>query len=286
MINVLAPTSQFGINVFEGIRCYWNEQKNQLYCFRLDDHINRLIQSAKLMHLDLPYNFEEIKQSVFDVIDANNYQEDIALRVTIFLDGEGSWFANSPTDMFVAPIPSKILQSKSKIKLRARVSSWTRISDNSMSPRTKVGANYVNSRVGQLEAVRDNYDTTLFLTSSGKISEAPGACVMIVRGGEIITPPVTASILESITRNSIFEIAREELDVNYVERDIDRTELYISEEMFLCGTAVEIKPIVEIDNFVLNSGKIGAITNQLYELYSQIVRNEITGYERWLTKII
>jgi branched-chain amino acid aminotransferase len=242
-INVLSPTSQFGTNVFEGIRCYWNQSEQQLYAFRLRDHLERLMRSVKMIRFEEKYTYDELEKAFIDTVKANEYKEDIAVRQTIFLDGTGSWFALGPTGMFIAPIPKKRLHPEAVKGISACVSSWERINDNSMSPRIKVGANYVNSRAGQLEAIRNGYGTALFLNNQGKVSEGPGSCLFIVRDNKLITPPPTASVLESITRASLDEIARSEMGLSVEERDIDRTELYIADELFRADRPLNFSPL-------------------------------------------
>ena len=283
-INVLAPTSQFGANVFEGIRCYWNESKSQLFAFRLDEHYKRLKNSVKMMRLEDKYSIEEMEQGLIDVVKANGYKQDIAVRQTIFLDGFGSWSSKGPVNMFIAPIP-KGRTYESKPGIRGCVSSWERISEKNMSPRIKTGANYVNSRMAQLEALENGYDTAIFLNDHGKVSEGPGSCIFIIRDNTLITPPYSASVLESITRSSIIEMAEKELSIRTVVRDIDRTELYIADEIFLCGSAMEIVPILNVDGISINDGIPGKVTQELQKIYLQVVRGEIERYLRWLTPI-
>ena len=229
-VNVLSPTCQFGANVFEGLRAYWNDKENQLYIFKLQDHVNRLLKSIKMIRFECEYDAVFFEQSVIDIIKANKQKEDIVIRQTVFLDGFGSWGSTSPTDMFIAPIAKGRQYPVEKIGIECCISSWERISDKSMSPKIKMGANYMNSRMGQMEALRNGYDSTIFLNDQGKVSEGPGSCIFIVKDGLLITPPVTASILDSITRATIINIARNDLNLEVVERDIDRTELYISDE--------------------------------------------------------
>lgn len=283
-INVLSPTSQFGINVFEGIRCYWNDEKQQLFGFKVEQHLKRLLNSVKLLSLESDYNEKELKEYFIEIIKANNYKEDITVRQTIFLDGEGSWSSKNPTNMFIAPIPKQRAYSENHSGLNCCISSWERIEDNSISPRIKVGANYLNSRMAQLEAIRNGYDTTILKNRQGKIAEAPGSCIFIVRNGELITPSLTSSILESITRDTIIKIAKEEFNLSVIEREIDRTELYISDEAFLCGTAMELMTIREIDGFLISEEE-GNITKKLREMYFSIVRGENKKYNEWLTPI-
>ena len=284
-INVLSPTSQFGANVFEGLRAYWNEIQNQLYIFRLHEHSKRLLNSVKMMRFEERYNLEFLSNSCKDIIIANGFKQDIAIRQTIFLDGFGSWFSNTPTDMFIAPIARERVLSNEKKGVHTCISSWERINDNSLSPKIKVGANYINSRAGQLEALRNNYDFTIFLNNKGQVSEGPGSCLILIREGKLITPPITGSILESITRSTVIQIAKEELGLEVEEREVDRTELYIADEIFFCGTAVEIIPILSVDRIDIGIGKEGSITNKLKKTYFDIVRGNNNKYKNWLTPV-
>ena len=209
-INVLTPTSQFGLNVFEGIPCYWNEIEKQLYAFRLDAHYNRLEKSAKLLQIDCQYTKEDFTRALIQVIKANDYRENISVRQTLFVDGFGSWGAEGPVEMFVAPIPRNRTSAEyNKKGLKCCMASWRRISDSNLSPRIKCGANYINSRVGQREALRNGYDTCIFLNEFGKVAEGPGSCLFMVKHGHLITPQLTDSVLESITRDTVIKLAKE-----------------------------------------------------------------------------
>lgn len=284
LVNILSPTAQFGANVFEGIRCYWNEEKKQLYAFRLKEHYTRLKNSIKMFRLEDRYSIFEMKQGLIEVITANDYREDIAVRQTVYLDGNGSWSATAPVGMFIAPIP-KGRTYPNRDGITCCVSSWERISDKNISPKVKVGANYINSRLAQLEALQNGYDTAIFMNNQGKISEAPGSCLFIIRDKKLITPPCTASVLESITRDTVINIANYALGIKTLERDIDRTELYICDEAFLCGSAMEIVPIISVDGIPVGEGKAGVLSLLLQNLYMDAVRGKIDAYSEWLTEV-
>ena len=284
-INILAPTSQFGLNVFEGIPCYWNDEEKQLYAFRLDEHYDRLIRSAKLIQIDNPYSKDELKKALVDVVKANEYDENLSVRQTLFVDGFGSWGSADPVDMFVAPIPrGRTSAEYNKKGLNVCVTSWRRISDETLSPRIKCGANYVNSRVGQREALRNGYDTCLFLNEAGKVSEGPGSCFFMVRNGELITPQLTDSVLESITRDTVIKIAQSK-GYKVVERTIDRTELYTCDEAFLCGSAMEMTPVLSVDRYAIGDGETGVITKELHMTYLDVVRGKVDQFKDWVTPI-
>ena len=284
-INILAPTAQFGLNVFEGIPCYWNSEKNQLYAFRLDDHYNRLLRSARLIEINCPYTKDDLKRALIDVIKANEYDENLSVRQTLFVDGFGSWGSADPVEMFVAPIPKGRTNSEyNKKGLHCCVTSWRRISDTTLSPRIKCGANYINSRVGQREALRNGYDTCIFLNEAGKVAEGPGSCLFIVVNNVLITPKLTDSVLESITRDTIIRIAKA-LNISVSERTIDRTELYTCDEAFLCGSAMEITPILSIDKYTIGKGVQGNIIHLLRSKYLEIATGKNKDFSRWVPSV-
>lgn len=284
-INVLSPTSQFGLNVFEGIPCYWNEDENQLYAFRLDDHYNRLLRSAKLLQLDCKYTKEDFTKALKDVIKANEYDENLSVRQTLFVDGFGSWGSEGPVEMFVAPIPrGRTSAEYNKKGLNCCITSWRRISDETLSPRIKCGANYINSRVGQREALRNGYDTCLFLNEVGKVAEGPGSCFFMIKDNTVITPQLTDSVLESITRGTVIQLAKH-MGYKVIERSIDRTELYTCDEAFLCGSAMEITPVLSIDRYTIGNGDTGNITKNIHLKYLDAVQGKDKEFKQWVTPI-
>lgn len=283
-INVLAPTSQFGLNVFEGIPCYWNEDEKQLYAFRLEDHYARLLRSLKLIQIKAPYTVEEMKNALINTVKANEYTENLSVRQTIFVDGFGSWGSEEPADMFVAPIPrGRTSAEYNKKGLNCCVTSWRRIDDTVLSPRVKCGANYINSRMGQREALRNGYDTCIFLNDKGKVSEGPGSCFFMIKAGKLITPQLTDSVLESITRDTVITLARD-VGIDVTERCIDRTELYTADEAFLCGSAMEITPVYSIDRYNITN-EVGKITEMLHRKYLDVALGMNTLHKTWITKI-
>lgn len=285
MINVLAPTSQFGLNVFEGIPCYWNDDEKQLYAFRLEAHYDRLLRSARLIQINCPYTKSDMKNALVEVVKANEYDENLSVRQTLFVDGFGSWGSAEPVDMFVAPIPKGRTSAEyNKKGLNCCITSWRRISDTTLSPRIKCGANYINSRMGQREALRNGYDTCIFLNDAGKVAEGPGSCFFMVKNGTVITPKLTDSVLESITRDTIIQLAKMK-GYSFVERSIDRTELYTCDEAFLCGSAMEVTPVLSVDRYEINNGEAGKITTDLHKAYLDAARGLIPELKQWVTPI-
>lgn len=283
-INVLSPTSQYGLNVFEGIRCYWNEENRQLYAFRLADHYKRLKRSQRLLKMEDRYTADELRTALVETIQANEYREDISVRQTLFVDGL-SWASRGPVRMFVSPIPKSSTNPEyNKQGLNCCISSWQRIDDNTLSPRIKCGANYINSRMAQLEALDNGYDTVIFLNHRGSVAEGPGSCLFMVRDGTLITPLITDSVLESITRDTVIVLARE-LGIEVAERTVDRTELYLCDEAFLCGSAMEIRPVVSVDKYKVGNGSAGAVTEILRAEYLKAVTGRLSSHPDWLTGV-
>lgn len=283
-VPLLSPMSQFGLNVFEGIRAYWNAEEEQLYAFRLDEHLRRLMESCRLIRIEPPHSPAEIIDFFCEAIAANNLRCDTAVRLTVFVDGEGTWNTSTPISMFIAPI-ARARTAIAGLKGKAAcISSWERISDNVMPPRIKIGANYINGRYAHLQAVKDGYDLPIFLGRDRKVSEGAGACLFMVRNSVLVTPSLTSSVLESITRTTIIEIARARgLDV--VERSIDRTELYLADEIFLCGSAAEITPVTSIDRFEIGSGEPGQITLDLLAEYHAVASGADSRFPQWRTQV-
>jgi len=281
-VMVLSPTAQFGLNVFEGIPGYWNEEEKQLYVFRLDDHYDRLMRSARLLQIDCKYSKEQLKQALIDVVKANEFDENISVRQTLFMDEWGTWSSGGEAEMFVAPIPrGKTSAEYNKKGLNVCVTSWRRISENALSPRIKCGANYINSRYGQREALRNGYDTCIFLNEYGKVSEGPGSCFFMIKDGVLITPSFTDAVLESITRDSVIKIAKS-LGYEVIERTIDRTELYTADEAFLCGSAMELTPVLSIDKYELGEGEI---SRKLHKAYVDAASGKNKDFLDWVIPI-
>jgi len=276
-----------GISVFEGLRGYWSNEHKQMFVFRSPEHFRRLEASMKIIRLPLSYSVDVIEQGMLELIRRCELREDTHVRATVYV-GEGEDHTSDPAKMFVGSFVTALARpAKKSVKTgtHAAVSSWRRIDDQAMPPRAKVTGNYVNSRLAQVQARLDGYDTAIMLDQTGKVSESPGACVMMVRAGRLHTPAVTNSILEGITRDTLIEVCQRELGLAVTERPIDRSELYLADEMFECGSGHEISPIVSVDRLQIGAGEPGPITRAIQEKYLSIVRGEQEQYRRWLTSV-
>jgi branched-chain amino acid aminotransferase len=282
-IHVQSTAVKYGGSVFEGLRAYWNPAHEELYVFRLQEHIDRLLGSMRLMRMAHQMTREEIGRSILDVLRKNQARADVHIRQTAYLLGDGDMDDTGPVGLAVDARPRK---ATAKPGISVGVSSWMRIADGAMPPRIKCSANYQNGRLATLEAKANGYDGALLLNSRGKLAEAPGACCFMLRAGVPVTPPVTADILESVTRTTLLELFRTELGQAPVERDIDRTELYLADEAFLCGSGWEITPVVSIDRLPLGDGvPPGPVTRAIQACYFAVVRGEKPTYRHWLTPV-
>lgn len=282
-VHVLSTAFKYGAIVFEGLRAYWSEGRSQLYGFRLDDHMRRLTQSMSACRMESRFTPAQYCDDLLRLIRANDLREDLHMRVLAFVDeDDGKLASTGPISVAMAAIPmGRFFQSN----LRVTVSSWTRVSEQSMPPRIKAAANYHNSRLALLEAKANGFDDAILMTASGKVAEGPGYNLFVVRNGRLLTPPVTDSILEGITRDSLMRLGRTRLNVEVEERSVDRTELYIADELFFCGSSSEVTPIVAVDGHRVGTGEAGEITTALRAEFMAIARAELPDEFGWLQPI-
>ena len=269
--------------VFEGIRAYWNEVEQELYIFRLEEHLRRLDNSMKIMRMIPPFSRQELKQAIIELLRGNELKEDSYIQPLAYFSGAVPGYRaveGQPAEILITtrPAPSSLNSGRES---NCCISTWVRICDNSMPPRAKCLTNYQNSRLVSTEARINGYDGGIILNTQGKVAEGAYACIFIVRDGMAITPGVTAGILESITRASVIQLCNEVLKVPVKERDVDRTELYIADETFLCGTLAEIEAVVSVDRYPVGSGKEGPITKAVERLYHDVARGLDSRYTSW-----
>lgn len=273
----------YAANVFEGLRAYWNEEDEELYCFRLAEHFERFRESMKMMRFSIPYGEEDLNRAVREVLTGNEIQEDVHMHMVGYVGGIGL-DATSPAGLYI--IPRRRPRVDDHPGMHCCVSSWARTSDNAIPIRLKSGSNYQNGRLAILQAKADGYDQPIFLNKEGHVAEGSGATFFMVRKGKLVTPPVSADILESITRSTLIEtICPDLLGIEVVEREIDRTELYVADEAFFCGSGYEITPIVSVDRFPLGDGAVGPITRSIQRAYLDIVRGADKRYPEWRTPV-
>ncbi|HEY7270185.1 MAG TPA: branched-chain-amino-acid transaminase [Dehalococcoidia bacterium] len=273
----------YATNVFEGLRAYWNEADEELYCFRLAEHFARFRESMKMMRFDIPYSDDDLYEAVRSVLRGNEIREDVHMHMVAYVLGTGL-DARTPTGLYINPRRRPRVEEGAGIA--CCVSSWARTSDNAIPIRLKSGSNYQNGRLATLQAQADGYDQPILLTKDGHVAEGTGATFFMVRKGRLVTPPITSDILESITRTTLMDyICPEMFGLSVQEREIDRTELYVADEAFFCGSGYEITPILSIDRFPLGDGNVGPITQRLMRAYLDIVRGADKSYPEWRTPV-
>jgi branched-chain amino acid aminotransferase len=270
----------YATNVFEGLRAYWNAADGELYSFRLAEHFARLRESMKMMRFTVPYSDVDLYEAVREVLRANEVREDVHMHLVAYVLGTGL-DATTPTGLYINPRR----RPSAPAGLRCCVSSWTRTNDNAIPIRLKSGSNYQNGRLATLQAKADGYDAPLLLNRAGTVAEGTGATFFMVRRGTLLTPPLTADILESITRTTLLSDVIPDLGLEVQEREIARTELYVADEAFLCGSGYEITPILSIDRFPLGNGEVGPITKKLSRAYMDLVRGVDKRRSEWRTPI-
>ena len=282
-VSIMAPGLTFAATVFEGLRAYWNEEKQELFVFRLDEHLKRLLDSMKLLRFGEHPSIDNLRKQLLENIHANEYREDIYIRLQAYIDDWGNMIAKGPVSTSIVSYPRPRLDAFETGRSFA-VSSWRRLDDNASPPRAKASGNYINSRLAGMEAKESGYDGAIILTAAGKVSEGPGGCIFLVRNGVLITPGVTSGILESLTRDSILRMALETGQAAET-RDVDRTELYIADEIFYCGTGQEITPIISVDRIPAGDGTPGKITRAMQALYDNQVRDIAPEHRDWRTPV-
>ncbi len=286
-VNAVGHASVSG--VFEGIKAYWNSEEQQLYVFRLHDHMVRFKNSIKLVRYGFDYSVEACEEAVLDLLRANDYRRGVYIRPYVFQKGMVRELLQAqpglPTEFVIDSWPFAAYSSAKGDRFDICVSSWTRIGDNVMPPRLKCFSNYQNGRLAALEANVSGYDWPVMLDSAGKVSEGPGACVALIRNGELIFPIVTSSILESVTRDTVMKIATQLLHMPVIERMVDRTELYIADEIFFAGTGWEIKPVTSVDRIIVGGGTAGPLTQRIADLYRAVVTGMDKRFPQWRTPV-
>jgi branched-chain amino acid aminotransferase len=279
-IHAFSALAKYGSGVFEGLRGYWNADAQELFVFRLREHLERLRFGMKVMRFDETKSLAELEWAVLEMLRANRVRENVHIRLIAFVEEDGELIASGPVGLVCGAL-ARPSSPRVERGVQVRVSSWARIGDHVIPPRVKCVGAYVNNRAAEIDAARDGYDGVLMLNQQGKLAEGSGACVFILRDGRLHTPDVTSGILESITRATVIELARDELGIEVVERPVERSELWACEEAFWCGTGYEIQPIVGVDRIPVGEGLPGPLTRRLQELYFDHVYGRTNARATW-----
>jgi len=283
-IGVMTHAFNYGTAVFEGVRGNWNEDEGQIYIFRMKEHYDRLRRSCRIMRIDFPYENEELSSITTQLFEMSGYREDVYIRPLAYKSSEllGVRLHDLDDDflIFVAPFGPYLDIEKGA---RCCTSSWRRVEDTGIPARAKITGIYANSALAKTEANLNGFDEAIMLDERGHVSEGSGENIFVVQGDQVITPPPSSNILVGITRDTVMTLARDELRLSIVERDIDRTELYTSDECFMTGTAAHVTPVVELDHRIIGDGRMGPVTGRLVSLYFGIITGRNAKYSHWCT---
>jgi branched-chain amino acid aminotransferase len=285
-INIATHGFLYGTAVFGGMRAYWNEEKQRLFVFRPYAHFRRLLNSARMMAMPVKYDEETLIQITLDLLQTDNWKQDIYFRPTIYKADMGIGVRlhdlKDELCIFVMAFEKYV---KNDTNAHVTFSSWRRIDDNVIPARAKVAGSYANSALIKTDAMRAGFDEALVLDHNGHVSEGSAMNIFMVRDGIVVTPPATDNILEGITRRSVMELARKELGLEVVERSIDRTEIFIAEELFMTGTAAQIVAVTKVDHRPIGNGVMGSVTTKLRELYDSVLRAKNPKYLHWNVEV-
>ncbi len=282
-IGVMTHALHYGTALFEGIRGNWNSEHQQIYIFRLKEHYERMYNGCRVLKITPPYTIDELCQITIEVVAKSGLQEDIYVRPLAYKSSEalGVRLHDLEDDFLVFVIPWGPYLDMDTAK--CGVSSWRRPDNNVAPSQIKVTGLYINSALAKTEAIENGFDEAILLTQDGHVSEGSGENIFLVTDGKLVTPPTYDNILKGITRQTVIELAQNELGIETIERPVDRSELYTAEECFFTGTAVHITPIAEIDHRKIGNGGIGEITGKLQKIYSEVIRGDNPKYLDWCT---
>lgn len=285
-VGVLTHALNYGTAAFAGVRAYWNEDEQQLFIFRPVDHFRRLLNSARLLLMDFEHTPETLTQVTIDLLRADGHRCDVYIRPLVYKadEGIGVKLHDLRNEVTIVAIPYQRYISNDT-DAHVTISSWRRVDDNMIPARGKISGAYANSALIKSDAVRAGFDEALVLTQEGHISEASAMNVFMVREGVLITPPITENILEGITRRTVMDLARDEMGLKVVERPIDRTEVYLCDELFMSGTAAQITVATRVDHRKVGTGKMGPVAEGLRKLFDGAVRGRLPKYRHWNTPV-
>jgi branched-chain amino acid aminotransferase len=286
VISVRTHGFSYGTGCFEGIRGYWNEKDQQVYLFRLREHYERFLRSCKILQISLPYTVEQLIDISIELVRRNGQRQNVYLRPVAYKGDEIIGVRlHGLQDKFI--ITSEPLGDYiDTTGLHCGVSTWRRVDDNAIPARAKITGAYVNSAFAKSEAMQNGFDEAIMLTHDGHVSEGSAENIFLVMNGELVTPAPTENILLGITRDTVIELARREFDRITRERQVDRTELYTADEIFLCGTGAQIAPVIRVDHRPVGNGQVGSIAGAIKQIYFDVVRGRIPEYrEQWCTPV-
>lgn len=284
-ISVRSRALNYGLGCFAGIRGYRTDDGQQVHVFRLERHVRRLERSARILCLRLPASVSEVSGSIVELLRRNEMRGDVYIRPIVFANSNELAPILDPDTSSTAIFCMPLGRYLSAEPIDVCVSSWRRIRETALPARAKATGGYLNSALARREALDNGYAEAIFLTEDGLVSEGSAEHVFLVRDGQLISPPSTSDNLDGITRQTLITLAQEDLGLPFVERPIGRTELYVADEMFLCGTGAEVTPVRSVDRRIVGDGAIGPITSRLSAHFEAVVRGRVPERRDWLTPV-
>ncbi len=285
-VSIMTHGFMYATSVFEGIRAYWNAKEKQMYILRLPEHLERMQDSMKIMHLKLKYSIDDLNKIIIDLLKKEKFERDAYVRITVYKSAQkvGVGLQNMPSDICIFAVPFDDYY-EGKDGLHTCVSSWRRVEDNAIPARCKIVGAYANSALSKADAILAGFDEAIVLSESGSVSEGSAMNLFLVKHGQLITPDGTQNILEGITRSSIITLAEDNLNLKTDCREVDRSELYIADELFFTGTGAQVKPILSVDKRPIGNGGVGPLTTKLMDLYYSMAQGKIEKYKKWLIPV-
>lgn len=285
-VSVMTHALNYGTGVFEGIRGYWNEEKEEIYLFRLREHYERFLKNSRMLFFQVPYTVDQLIDITVRLIEMQRFRQDVYVRPLVYKSAEQIGVSmtgvTDETTMFVTPMGNYVDIDRG---LSLCVSTWRRTDDNAIPGRAKATGNYINSALAKNEAVMNGFDEAIFLNKEGYVVEASAANIFLLRGNKLLTPSFADGILEGITRDTLIQLAADEMGLPTEERSTARTELYYADEIFLAGTGCQVAPVTAVDKVPIGNGEMGRVTMELQRMYFDVARGRNPKYYDWLTPV-
>jgi len=285
-VSIMTHGFNYGTGLFEGIRGYWSPEENNILIFRLKEHVDRFTRNFRIMCMDIPESFEDIENICIELVKRSGFKEGVYIRPLCY-----------KSDLSLGPTVKGVESSfccyviklgdycDTQSGLDVAVTSWRRLSDNAIPSRVKSTGSYINSSLAATEAKQNGFHEAIFLREDGSVAEGSAMNLFMVMNGKLITTPPTADILVGITRNTVMQLASEQLGLEVIERPISRTELYVCDELFFCGTGAQVAPVRSVDRRVLGNGEPGPISRKLQQVYFDVVQGKVSQYRSWCTPV-
>ncbi len=285
-VSIMTHALNYGTGAFEGIRAYWNDKEKRLFVFRMPEHYDRMHKSCSILKIKLPHTTKQLCDITCELLRKEGCTEDTYIRPLAYKASEGIGVRLHGLEdgfcIFAVPFGRYIEKEEGA---RVAVSSWRRIDDNAAPARAKVTGIYINSALSKTEVMERGFDEAIVLNHDGHVSEGSAENIFLVREGKLVTPSPADNILEGITRATVMQVAGDDLGIGTTERQIDRSELYIADEVFFCGTGVQVAAVIEVDGRPVGDGKIGPVTEKIRDLYFDIVKGKVAKYKNWCTPV-